>query len=908
MRPALTAFAVVCLAASGFAAPPVNLDDAPLRAVRFVDKNEGWAVGDHGCVWHTIDGGKTWERQPTGTTASLRGVQFLTPYIGFAVGRTELPHGAGSAGILLSTADGGGTWKEMTSGLLPGLNAVQFFDEKTGIVAGDSSRAFPNGVFKTEDGGKSWKMLPGETQGTSWEAIRFTDPNNGSLGNTKGWQYISGVLDSRIHPAMVISTPEQPAFPKPSGYTPLHDVYKVDDKTGWAVGELGTILGTMDGGKTWNILRCGGQKAAILFAHARPESVPMGAISLLGAKDGYLCATTTFTGNSEQVAAAMRACGGAAGCCDGNRLSDDITREASANATPYVLNAPRDQVMLASMVRAIRMWRPEVIVTDEVSPTAPPGDQHMLLHMKEAFTLAANPKAFPDLGLAPHAAKKLYALAPTTDKANVTLNLTTFHPELWGCAKDFAEPAAALLGTTVPDSVRFRLIAHRLPGAEEHTSLMQGIALAEGGTARRKKAADDGPMPEREKTAATRRRIEALTGDIETVLTQTIEGLRGMPDDLAARTAVAAGMRFVKQGQWTAAREMFALTAERYAGYPEAVEAVRWLIRYHASGEVRRRIELGNHPVFLKAAFTAVEASGVQQVSHVDSLLPKPAFRFSSPEAFRQWNQTALDLEPKLAAFGGVYALDPANVMPLMAARRNLGLGARAAQVAKQLAPDLDATDPWQSRLADERRILEKLWLPKRTPAECKFTTAKPLLDGKLEDACWKNAAEMKLADAAYPTMAKFACDDSFLYIAVTCGHPDGKQVPKEEKRARDADLTGHDRVEILLDLDRDYQTYYRLRVDERGCVAEDCWGDATWNPKWFVAVEPTSTGWTAECAIPLTELIGTPPTPGALWAMNVVRVVPGHTTLSWGGPSDATPKPEAMGLIRFLGETRPAK
>ena len=44
----------------------------PLRCIQFVDENEGWAAGDDGVVWHTINGGKTWERQPTGTRASLR--------------------------------------------------------------------------------------------------------------------------------------------------------------------------------------------------------------------------------------------------------------------------------------------------------------------------------------------------------------------------------------------------------------------------------------------------------------------------------------------------------------------------------------------------------------------------------------------------------------------------------------------------------------------------------------------------------------------------------------------------------------------------------------------------------------------------------------------------------------------
>ena len=55
--------------------------------------------------------------------------------------------------------------------------------------------------------------------------------------------------------------------------------------------------------------------------------------------------------------------------------------------------------------------------------------------------------------------------------------------------------------------------------------------------------------------------------------------------------------------------------------------------------------------------------------------------------------------------------------------------------------------------------------------------------------------------------------------------------------RPRDADLRPYDRVSLLLDLDRDYATYFHLQVDQRGCVCEDCWGDRTWNPRWFVAV-----------------------------------------------------------------------
>ena len=150
VRLLLAVASVFAAAGSALAQPAVAFDDAGLHAVQFVDASEGWACGDDGAVWHSIDGGKTWERQKTGTRASLRGVHFVTPYTGWAVGRTDTP--AGSVGVLLKTTDGGVRWAEVGTNVMPGLAAVKFFDEKNGFVCGDGSEAFPT---ETED----WDVL-----------------------------------------------------------------------------------------------------------------------------------------------------------------------------------------------------------------------------------------------------------------------------------------------------------------------------------------------------------------------------------------------------------------------------------------------------------------------------------------------------------------------------------------------------------------------------------------------------------------------------------------------------------------------------------------------------------------------------------------------------------------------------
>jgi len=124
--------------------------------------------------------------------------------------------------------------------------------------------------------------------------------------------------------------------------------------------------------------------------------------------------------------------------------------------------------------------------------------------------------------------------------------------------------------------------------------------------------------------------------------------------------------------------------------------------------------------------------------------------------------------------------------------------------------------------------------------------------------------------------------------------------------RTRDADLRRNDRVSLLLDLDRDYATCFHLQVDQSGCVREDCWGDTTWDPRWFVAIHREPQAWTAAIAIPRNALTGDLITAGNAWATNVVRVLPGRGVHAFSLPAEAPEaalRPEAPGLLLFVQE-----
>jgi hypothetical protein len=115
--------------------------------------------------------------------------------------------------------------------------------------------------------------------------------------------------------------------------------------------------------------------------------------------------------------------------------------------------------------------------------------------------------------------------------------------------------------------------------------------------------------------------------------------------------------------------------------------------------------------------------------------------------------------------------------------------------------------------------------------------------------------------------------------------------------------LRGRDRVEILLDLDRDGQTFFRFCVDQRGAPAEDCTGDPHWNPQYYLASDAQEHAWITEWAIPWKELGLERPPRGGVWAIQVLRIIPGHAVLQLAPSSEADISQTPAALLRFITE-----
>ena len=82
---------------------------------------------------------------------------------------------------------------------------------------------------------------------------------------------------------------------------PLSALCFVDDQKGWAVGQLGTILVTSDGGQTWKRQRAGGARAAVLGIFSEPAEIPLELFARLCGDEGYLGAVEALNRRDPEV-------------------------------------------------------------------------------------------------------------------------------------------------------------------------------------------------------------------------------------------------------------------------------------------------------------------------------------------------------------------------------------------------------------------------------------------------------------------------------------------------------------------------------------------------------------------------------------------------------------------------------
>ena len=182
-----------------------------------------------------------------------------------------------------------------------------------------------------------------------------------------------------------------------------------------------------------------------------------------------------------------------------------------------------------------------------------------------------------------------------------------------------------------------------------------------------------------------------------------------------------------------------------------------------------------------------------------------------------------------------------------------------------------------QATVASGPAPLPDVLTPVRTPRSIPAPTASsataalaetaPVLDGKDDDALWREAPAITQfrqhdpvedGDPRYRTEARVGYDAKYLYVFVRAFDPAPDSVMAFLSR-RDA-RTQSDYISLMVDAYHDRRTAFRFSVNPLGVkrdfyLSGDGDEDASWDGVWEVATAVDSLGWTAEYRVPFGQL-----------------------------------------------------
>lgn len=170
---------------------------ASFRAISVVNDRVIWASGTEGTVGRSLDAGKTWQWQHTGTCDSCdwRSLTALSQDEAFIMN-------AGSPARLLHTKDGGKTWEQQYYNAAPAafFDCLRFSDAAHGFAVGDPLKDhFP--ILYTYDSGHVWNEYDytndNYPEAMEGEAI-FAASNSNISPDHDMPRFITGGLQTRL--------------------------------------------------------------------------------------------------------------------------------------------------------------------------------------------------------------------------------------------------------------------------------------------------------------------------------------------------------------------------------------------------------------------------------------------------------------------------------------------------------------------------------------------------------------------------------------------------------------------------------------------------------------------------------------------------------------------------------------
>jgi photosystem II stability/assembly factor-like uncharacterized protein len=897
------------------------------ESVHFVDAAHGWAAGGYNVPWmdrsrglimRTRDSGKTWRRIERLTIPRVKKIHFTNRQLGWAFGDVNALHPDG----IYFTHDGGSTWSSQSSARMNAWTAGQqvggsfvLIDQngRLGLVTGgklkrpalfgcsredritcltmhDELNGFAVGrgglVLRTTDGGNLWKRWSIDIGVTGSVRCMTMNQQNLFMALASGGLVRVDISDQSVHR---IDLPTS---------VPIQTIAFVNKEAGFAVGDCGTILSTVDGGQNWRKQRGAHDRLAMLFVarHAADVSLPLMAYN--AGEESRLCGTFLMEDRSADRDAATQAF---------ERVGSVVNWRTHANTQTE---------QTQSLVSAIRAFKPLAIVCCHDLSSADRYQDAISLQksVQNSIELAANATAAGDQ----QRPWQVQRLISSDLAGSVRLDSRRMMPSMGLTVSDQAAVSRTLLGQSIRgenfSNWRVTHIGKNRP--MKGNDFLAGLASRGAPVPVRKQRTALGNLNRLNHALARNKQSERL-------LNQHVES----DQDLAAwRQGILNVMATTEEnvaGLWLLDLAQQYLEAGRLKMVDLSLEALATYLSDHAFAPAANAwltIKRSQDFHSARAASDALDGQSktldpfMRLTQYDPSLVLEPAW---------QWIELNL-----LARSSGLRSVEPklAQLARLRVGDHPDQAFAKLAQ--QELAMLRSSSDSLAA--ADLREEIDSL--------NSSFAKERPKLDGHLDDELWENARaegqvatfEIGSAKAGQGTdEIVFAYDGQFFYGAIHCHKLAGRSYRQRQgTRTRDPDLSQQDRVQLALDPGLNFCGAIKLTLDYRGWVSESKLAGKDWNPDWFVAAAQDDDTWSVEFAIPMAAISQRAPdqpthradTASRGWGVKVCRMIDHEQTVwpdvdqgveSLGASVElkglqASLKPNPAGFRRLLFSSNP--
>jgi photosystem II stability/assembly factor-like uncharacterized protein len=237
-----------------------------IESLFFLNSSTGYGTGSGGTIIYTVNGGTNWATLPSGSTTGFHSIYFANSFTGWVAGEfreiRRTTNGGlnwtaqfsssgpwfsfyalsastgfvtGWEGIIYKTTNSGVNWISVYSNAALSFYSLYFTSLTTGFVVGMGLPTPP--IYKTTDAGNNWSLVP-VPFGNSLYSVHFPSSLSGwGCGVDQIIFTSNGGLNWSYQTAGVPSSN-------------FRSIFFANTTTGYAVGTLGTIIKTTNGGLT----------------------------------------------------------------------------------------------------------------------------------------------------------------------------------------------------------------------------------------------------------------------------------------------------------------------------------------------------------------------------------------------------------------------------------------------------------------------------------------------------------------------------------------------------------------------------------------------------------------------------------------------------------------------------------